>query len=153
LLVSTVSAMILAGPRVMQAMGKGMRQLTVFSTANKNNVPYVAVIFQSVISIILVLTSSFESLITYVGFTLNLFTFLTVLGVFILRIKYKHIQPEYKTPFYPVTPVLFLTISGWILYFIFVSKTKESLYGLGTVLLGFIFYWVSEAFNNKKTNA
>jgi APA family basic amino acid/polyamine antiporter len=152
LLVSTVSAMILAGPRVMQAMGKGMRQLSIFSTANKNNVPYVAVIFQSVISIVLVLTSSFESLITYVGFTLNLFTFLTVFGVFILRIKYKHIQPDYKTPLYPVTPILFLLISGWILFFIFKNKTEESLFGLGTVAVGFIFYWLSERFNNKNAN-
>ncbi len=152
LLVSTVSAMILAGPRVMQAMGKGMRQLSIFSKTNRNNVPYIAIIFQSVISIVLVLTSSFESLITYVGFTLNLFTFLTVCGVFILRKKYKHIQPEYKTPLYPVTPILFLFISGWILFFIFKNKTEESLYGLGTVLLGFIFYWLSEKFNNKKEN-
>ncbi len=153
LLVSTVSAMILAGPRVMQAMGTGMRQLSVFSTSNKNNVPYVAVIFQSVISIILVLTSSFESLITYVGFTLNLFTFLTVFGVFILRFKHKEVQPSFKTPLYPVTPILFLLISGWILFFIFKNKTEESLYGLGTVVIGFIFYLISEKFNNKKANA
>lgn len=152
LLVSTVSAMILAGPRVMQAMGKGMRQLSIFAIANKNNVPYVAVIFQSMISIALVLTSSFESLITYVGFTLNLFTFLTVFGVFILRFKYKEIEPEFKTPLYPVTPILFLLISGWILFFIFKNKTQESLFGLGTVLAGFIFYWLSEKFNSKKEN-
>ena len=146
LLVSTVSAMILAGPRVMQAMGKDMRQLKFFSISNKNNVPYVAVLFQSVISIILVLTSSFESLITYVGFTLNLFTFLTVFGIFILRVKHKHIQTSYKTPFYPVTPILFLLINGWILFFIFKNKTTESLFGLGTVALGFIVYWLSEKY-------
>jgi APA family basic amino acid/polyamine antiporter len=152
LLVSTVSAMILAGPRVMQAMGTGMKQLKIFSTANKNNVPYVAVIFQSVISIILVSTASFESLITYVGFTLNLFTFLTVFGVFILRAKRKDLKPAYKTPLYPVTPILFLLISGWILFFIFKNKTEESLYGFGTVALGFLFYWLSEKFNKKETN-
>ncbi len=152
LLVSTVSAMILAGPRVMQAMGKGMRQLSIFSISNKNNVPYVAVIFQSVISIVLVLTSSFESLITYVGVTLQFFTFLTVFGIFILRIKRKDLKPEYKTPFYPITPLLFLIITGWIIYYIFKNKTQESLFGLGTVLAGFIFYWLSEKFNNKKEN-
>lgn len=144
LLVSTVSAMILAGPRVMQAMGKDMQQLKFFSISNKNNVPYVAVIFQSVISIALVLTSSFESLITYVGFTLNLFTFLTVFGIFILRKKHKEIPTAYKTPLYPVPPILFLLISGWILFFIFKNKTTESLYGLGTVALGFVVYWLSE---------
>jgi APA family basic amino acid/polyamine antiporter len=150
LLISTVSAMILAGPRVMQAMGKGMKQLSFFSTTNKNNVPYIAIIFQSVISIILVMTSSFESLITYVGFTLQLFTFLTVLGVFVLRIKRKDIKPEYKTPLYPVTPILFLVITAWIIYYIFKNKTEESLFGLGTVALGYIFYWLSEKFSKKE---
>lgn len=150
LLVSTVSAMILAGPRVMQAMGKDLKQLRVFSIANKNNVPYISVIFQSVISIILVLTSSFESLITYVGFTLNLFTFLTVFGVFILRTKHKNIHTSYRTPLYPVTPILFLVISGWILFFIFKNKTTESLFGLGTVALGYIVYWLSEKYIKHK---
>lgn len=146
LLVSTVSAMILAGPRVMHAMGNDIRQLKIFSTSNKNNVPYVAVIFQSVISIVLVLTSSFESLITYVGFTLNLFTFLTVFGIFILRAKHKDIQTAYKTPLYPIPPILFLLISGWILFFIFKNKTMESLFGLGTVAFGFLVYWISEKY-------
>ena len=82
----------------------------------------------------------------------SLFTFLTVFGVFILRVKRKELQPAYKTPFYPVTPILFLLISGWILFFIFKNKTQESLYGLGTVALGFIFYWISEEFNKKKEN-
>lgn len=150
LLISTVSAMILAGPRVMQAMGKDMHQLKVFSVSNKNNVPYVSVLFQSVISIVLVLTSSFESLITYVGFTLNLFTFLTVFGVFILRTKHKHIQTTYKTPLYPITPILFLLINGWILFFIFKNKTTESLFGLGTVALGLIVYWLSEKYVKHK---
>ncbi|MBN8693777.1 MAG: amino acid permease [Bacteroidetes bacterium] len=146
LLVSTVSAMILAGPRVMHAMGNDIRQLKIFSISNKNNVPYVAVIFQSVISIVLVLTSSFESLITYVGFTLNLFTFLTVFGIFILRAKHKDIQTAYKTPLYPIPPILFLLISGWILFFIFKNKTMESLFGLGTVAFGFLVYWISEKY-------
>jgi basic amino acid/polyamine antiporter, APA family len=140
LLVSTVSAMILAGPRVMQAMGRDIQQLRFFAITNKNDVPYVSIIFQSVISIILVLTSSFESLITYVGFTLNLFTFLTVMGVFILRTKFKDLSHTYKTPGYPVVPALFLILSGWILFNIFMDKTTESLYGLGTVAIGFIFY-------------
>lgn len=146
LLVSTVSAMILAGPRVMHAMGNDIRQLKIFSTSNKNNVPYVAVIFQSVISIVLVLTSSFESLITYVGFTLNLFTFFTVFGIFILRAKHKEIKTAYKTPLYPIPPILFLLISGWILFFIFKNKTMESLFGLGTVAFGFLVYWISEKY-------
>ncbi|MGZ4090851.1 MAG: amino acid permease, partial [Bacteroidia bacterium] len=147
LLVSTISAMVLAGPRVMQSMGNDIKGLKFFATSNNHNVPYVAIIFQSVIAIVLVITSSFQSLITYVGFTLNLFTFLTVLGIFILRYKFKHVETSYKTWLYPVTPLLFLCIIGYILFHIIKDKPVESLYGLGTVVIGLVIYLVT---NKKK---
>lgn len=147
LLISTISAMILAGPRVMQSMGKDIKQLKWFAISNKNNVPYVSVIFQSVISVILVLSSSFESLITYVGFTLNLFTFLTVFGVFILRYKKTGVKSSFKTPLFPLPPVLFLSIIGWILYSIVIDKPVESLLGFGTVLLGLVVYFLTQKFD------
>jgi APA family basic amino acid/polyamine antiporter len=150
LLISTISAMILAGPRVMQSMGKDIKQLRWFAISNQNNVPYMAVIFQSVISVILVLNSSFESLITYVGFTLNLFTFLTVLGVFILRYKRTDVKSSFKTPLFPLPPLLFLVIIGWILYSIVVDKPFESLMGLGTVLLGLLVYFLTQHFGRNK---
>jgi APA family basic amino acid/polyamine antiporter len=146
LLISTISAMVLAGPRVMKSMGTDIKGLKFFAISNKNNVPYVAIIFQSIIAVILVLTSSFQSLITYVGFTLNLFTFLTVAGIFILRFKHKHLVTSYKTFLYPVTPLLFLSIILFILGYIMLEKPVESLYGLGTVLVGLVVYF----FTNKK---
>ena len=149
LLISTISAMVLAGPRVMKSMGTDIKGLRFFAISNKNNVPYVAIIFQSIIAIVLVLTSSFESLITYVGFTLNLFTFLTVAGIFILRYKHKHIVTSYKTFLYPITPILFLSIILFILTYIMIEKPIESLFGLGTVLLGLIVYFLT---NRKEDN-
>jgi len=149
LLISTISAMILAGPRVMQSMGTRVKGLRFFATANKNNVPYVAIIFQSLIALVLVATSSFESLITYVSFTLNLFTFLTVFGIFILRYKFRHIKTSYKTPLYPVTPIIFLVIILWVLINIVVEKPTESFYGLLTVVAGLAIYFMT----NKETNS
>ena len=139
LLVSTISAMILAGPRVMQSMGQNIKGLRFFATSNKNNVPYVAIIFQSLISLVLVVSSSFDALITYVSFTLNLFTFLTVFGIFIFR--YKKINSSYKTPFYPFTPILFLSIIGWIIVNIVIERPLESALGLATVSLGLLVYY------------
>jgi basic amino acid/polyamine antiporter, APA family len=150
LLVSTISAMILAGPRVMQSMGNDIKGLSFFAKANKNNVPYVAIFFQSAIALALVLTSSFSALITYVSFTLNLFTFLTVFGVFILRRKFKHLKINYRTPFYPVTPILFLVIIFSVIVHIIAEKPIESLAGLVTVLLGLFVYFLA---NKDKTNS
>ena len=147
LLVSTISAMILAGPRVMQSMGKDIKGLRIFATANRNNVPYVAIIFQSLIALILVASSSFESLITYVSFTLNLFTFLTVMGIFILRRKFKHIVTTYKTPLYPFTPIVFLLIISWILVNIVIERPLESLLGLATVVAGLLVFFAASKWN------
>lgn len=149
LLISTISAMILAGPRVMQSMGNNISGLKFFARANMNNVPYVAIIFQSIIALVLVLTSSFESLITYVSFTLNLFTLLTVFGIFILRYKHKQVKTSYKTPLYPLTPVLFLIILLWIIINIIKERPTESLYGFITVAAGLIIYFVT---NRKENN-
>lgn len=148
LLISTISAMILAGPRVMQSMGRNISGLQLFARSNKNGVPYVAIIFQSAIALVLVATSSFESLITYVSFTLNLFTFLTVFGIFILRYKHRHVKTSYKIPLYPLPPVLFLIIILWILYNIIRERPEESAYGLLTVVAGLIIYFLT----NRKPN-
>ncbi|MES2680448.1 MAG: amino acid permease [Bacteroidota bacterium] len=153
LLISTISAMVLAGPRVMQRMGATIPGLSFFAISNKNKIPYVSIIFQSFIALILVATSSFESLITYVSFTLNIFIFLTVFGVFILRYKHKHVKTSYKTPLYPVTPILFLLITLWILYNIVLDKPVESLYGLLTVAAGLLIYFLTNKKDDKKNTA
>ena len=88
----------------------------------------------------------------YVGFTLNLFTFLTVAGIFILRFKHKHIETSYKTFLYPITPLLFLSIILFILVYIMIEKPVESLYGLGTVLLGLFVYFITNKKEDKTTN-
>lgn len=151
LLISTISAMILAGPRVMQSMGRTVPGLHVFARANRNGIPYVAIIFQSAIALLLVATSSFESLITYVSFTLNLFTLLTVFGVFILRYKHRHVKTSYKTPLYPLPPVLFLIIILWILYNIIRERPAESAYGLLTVVAGLVIYFLTNRKNDQNT--
>lgn len=143
LLISTISAMILAGPRVMQRMGQDLRGLGFLSVTNKNKVPYVSVLLQSAIAITLVVISKFEELITYVGFTLNLFTFLTVLGVFILRYRLKKWpQGAFRMPLFPIPAIVFLVIIGWILVNLMQQKPKESLLGVLTVVVGYFFYLV-----------
>lgn len=152
LLISTISAMILAGPRVMQSMGTNIHGLRFFAKSNKNNVPYVAIIFQSLIALVLVYTSSFQSLITYVSFTLNLMTFLTVFGVFILRYKFKHIHTSYKTPPYPITPILFLLIIVWILWNIIIEKTNRIVLWInnGDSRFGHLFFNQQKRNKNRK---
>lgn len=143
LLLSSISAMIMAGPRIIKSMGEDIPLLNALAKTNKNNVPYVAVLTQSLITIVLILTSQFEAVLTFVGFSLSIFTFLTVLSVFILRAK-KIENTGYKTWGYPVTPIIFLLLNGFTIYFVFAQKPIESLYGLLNLLIGFIIYTIGK---------
>ena len=142
LLISSVSSMIIVGPRVYNAMGEDYPRLKWLSK-KRNDIPVLAILFQSLLSIIFIITSTFEQVIVIIGFTLNLFTFITVLGVFVLRRK----RPELKAPFstmgYPYLPGLFLALNLWILCYGFISRPHESIAGIAITLCGLAMYFVA----------
>lgn len=140
-LISSISSMVLAGPRVTQAIGEDIPLFQLLARKNSSGVPYFAILLQLFIVTVLIMTSSFETVITYLGFTLTLSSFITVLGVFIYRLRYPEAPRPYKTWGYPLTPIIFLAISLWMLVFIFIGKPVESLTGIGTVLIGLIVYF------------
>jgi APA family basic amino acid/polyamine antiporter len=142
-LISSISAMTWIGPRVTMAMGEDCRALSFLAWKNGQGVPASAIVAQLVIVIALLLTASFDKVLTYVQFSLTLCSFLTVLGVIVLRQTQPTLPRPYKTWGYPVTPVLFLVISGWMLAHILRSNPRESLAGLATLLLGFVVYFLS----------
>lgn len=142
-LVSSISSMVLAGPRVTQVIGEDIPLFKVLARKNINGIPYYSILLQLAIVIVLLLTSSFDRVITYLGFTLTLSSFITVLGIFVHRFRYPHVCRPYKTWGYPLTPLIFLAISLWMLIFIFIDKPTESLAGIATLLIGLIVYFIA----------
>jgi APA family basic amino acid/polyamine antiporter len=149
LLVSTISSMVIVGPRVIQMIGEDYSVFKLLSKKNSSGIPVVAILSQSVIAMILLFTSSFEMIITYISFTLTLFTTLTVLGVFILRYQRPELERPYKTWGYPVTPAIFLILNVWFLWFVFRGKPVASFIGLGIVALGLVVYLVANKLSKK----
>lgn len=143
LLISTISAMIIAGPRVTQSMGNDHSLFKLFSKTSKNGVPAIAIITQSLISLIFIFTSSFSEVVIYISFTLNLFTFLAVAGIIVMRVKHPNMERPYKTWGYPIVPILFLLITGYLMYFGLLSNLKESILGLFTAILGIAIYFIT----------
>jgi len=141
-LLSSVSSMVFIGPRVAQVMGQDLKQISFLAKQNKHGIPVVAKVIQCAISVFLVITSTFSDVMLYVGFTLNLITFLTVFGLFVMRIRGKIKSDSYKTFGYPVTPFIFLLLSAWTLYFTMSVNYKQSLLGLATILAGSIIYFI-----------
>ena len=143
LLVSTISSMIFAGPRIVQTMGEDLPALGFLAKKSPAGIPTRALLLQTVITLAFVLKPSFKEVLVYAGFVLNLFTFLTVLGVFVLRWRRPDMPRPYRAWGYPVTPLLFLLLSGWTLFFILRDKPWESLYGLLTLGVGVLVYFVA----------
>ncbi len=144
-LVSSISAMTWIGPRVTMTMGEDCHALRFLAWKNAQGVPSRAIIVQTVIVVALLLTAGFEKVLTYVQFSLTLCSFITVLGVIVLRFTQPTLPRPYKAWGYPVTPVLFLLISGWMLFHIFRSNPLESIAGLITLLVGLGIYFLSPA--------
>ena len=91
-----------------------------------------------------ILSSTFESVLVFAGFTLALNSFATVLGVFVLRWRQPDLPRPYRTFLYPVTPLIYLSLTGWTLWFVLVSRPVEGLFGLGVIGSGLIVYLVSQ---------
>lgn len=143
LLISTVSGHVFVGPRIMRAMGEDYHAIRWLQKTSRNNIPVNAFLFQLLIMLIMIYTSTFEQVMIYAGFTLNLVTTLTVAGVFVLRKKEATLPRPYKTWGYPITPIIFLVMSIWTLTFVMIKKPFESSIGLGVVLLGILVYFLN----------
>ena len=143
LLVSTISAMVFAGPRIVQTMGEDLPGLRWLAGRSRAGIPVRALLLQVAITLAFILKPDFKAVLVYAGFVLNLFTFLTVLGVFVLRWRQPHLPRPYRAWGYPVTPLLFLALSAWTLCFIWLDKPVESRYGLCTVAVGLLVYWLA----------
>jgi len=143
LLVSTVSAMIIAGPRVLQVIGQDFSAFRLFSRTNDNGIPVIAIGFQSALSLVFIFTSSFESILVFAGFTLGLNSLFTVAGIFVLRYRQPELERPYRTWLYPLPPLVYLSITGWTLLYILIERPVEALVGVAIIASGGIFYLVS----------
>jgi len=112
LLLSTISAMVLAGPRVLATIGEDVPALRFLSVRNRRGAPTRAVLLQQGLALGFILTDSFEGVLTFAGFTLTLFAMLTVLGVLRLRRREPDLARPFRVPLYPLPPLVFVLVSG-----------------------------------------
>jgi APA family basic amino acid/polyamine antiporter len=115
-LLASVSAMTIAGPRVYYAMARdGLFFRSAASVHASYKTPAVAIIAQSVWASLLVLTASADTLTTYTGFSIVLFSGLAVAAVFVLRAREPGAERPFKALGYPIAPAVFAVASLSIL--------------------------------------
>ncbi len=141
-LIATVSGYLWIGSRITFAMAKDHSLWSSIAVKNKNGIPVRALWLQAIISIILTLTGTFEQVLLYASFVLQLMGTLTVASIFWLKAR----KEAFKSPFKPFLQIAFVCFSVWILGFMLFEQPKESAIGLVFILTGVLTYFIS----NKK---
>jgi len=141
---------IMTGARVYYAMAEdGVFFRSLARVSPRWHTPAGSLILQAIWSIALALSGRYDQLFTYVMFMMVLSYALTVFAIFILRRKRPDAERPYRCTGYPWVPALYVIFSGiWSINAV-VERTKESLAGVGIVLLGvpFYFYWKRQRMN------
>jgi APA family basic amino acid/polyamine antiporter len=143
LMLSTISAMIFVGARITQVMGEDYPVLAALSRRSRVHTPVNAILFQTVITLLFIYTSTFEQVIVYASFTLMLLTTLTVAGVYVLRWRRPDLPRPYRTWGYPVTPAVFLLANTWIMGYVLLERPLESAIGLALIASGGVVYFLN----------
>jgi APA family basic amino acid/polyamine antiporter len=139
-LMASVNSMTISGPRVTSRIGEDLPFFRHFTFRNAGGAPSLSILVQTSIALLLVITSTFETVTLYIGFTLSLFTTLTVLGLLLVRARKKPEQGDYHTPLFPFTPLLFIGLECYSIFYTLTERPLPSLMGLGTVILGLLVY-------------
>jgi basic amino acid/polyamine antiporter, APA family len=147
-LVSSISAMTWIGPRVTMTMGEDIAGLRIFSRRSKQGVPAVAILFQLLVSNLLLLTQSFEAVLDFIQFSLTFCSFFAVLGVVKMRITDPKLPRPYRAWGYPVTPVIFLSVTMFMMYYLVVNRPLQSLAGFAMMSTGLAIYYALRLLSN-----
>lgn len=143
-IVGTLNGCFLTSPRIYFAQAQDGLFFRRFANVHpRHQTPSFAIVAQAVWAAVLLLTGSFESLLDYAMFALWLSYGAMVAGLIVLRVKRPDLQRPYRMWGYPVTPVLFLAITGWFLGNMIVTRPVPSLAGLAFILAGIpvYFFW------------
>jgi APA family basic amino acid/polyamine antiporter len=148
------NGLVLAPARIYYAMSK--ENLFFKRLANvhpKFGTPVQSLALQCIWACLLVLTGTFEQLITYVVFASWIFYAMAAAAVIILRKKSSEAERPYKTWGYPVTPVIFIIFSLYLVVNTLVENPRDSFIGLGLVLLGLpaFYYWKLKQSKNENS--
>ena len=102
------NGLIMAGARVYYTMAKDGLFFKKTGTLNKHAVPQFGLWIQALVASVLCLSGKYGDLLDMISFVVVIFYVLTILGIYILRIKHPDIERPYKAFGYPVLPAIYM---------------------------------------------
>ena len=140
---SAANGMTLTLPRLFYAMARdGVFFARLAEVHPRFATPAAAIVSSSAWSAVLVLTGSFEQLLTYVVFMSWLWFALAALAIFAYRRRPAPAHPAFRTPGYPATPALFILAAMLIVVNTLIAQQVQSVIGLGFAVLGVPAYFI-----------
>jgi APA family basic amino acid/polyamine antiporter len=135
-LFSTVNAMVTVGPRVYYAMAKDKAFFALGAkVSERTGTPVNSILIQGAVAMLITLTP-LPALVFFIGFSLNLFTVLTVASLFRFRRSAGWIRLGAVDFCYPLIPVLYIAVGLWVTSFGFWNEPLRSSVALGVIGLG-----------------
>jgi basic amino acid/polyamine antiporter, APA family len=143
MLLSTLSVYVLIGPRVVFAMSKaGQFPAVAARLTARAETPAVATALQITVALILLWTGTQASIIEYAGVGLAIFSMLAMSSIYVLRWRRPDLPRPFRTPGYPVTPAIYLFLTGLLTVATFLDRPTVSCYALASILAGIPFFYV-----------
>ena len=147
------NGLIMAGARVYYTMAKDRLFFKRTGTLNKNAVPSFGLWIQCLVASLLCLSGKYGDLLDMISFVVVVFYVLTIVGIYILRIKRPDAQRPYKAFGYPVLPAIYILMGIAFCCLLLKFEGKYSLYGLGIVCIGIPIYFITKYFSKDEVPA
>lgn len=138
------NGLILSGARVYYSMAKDGVFFKRTGNLNKFAVPEFGLWIQALVASALCLSGKYGDLLDMISFVAVLFYVLTILGIFILRIKRPNADRPYKAFLYPILPAIYIVMGIAFCILLLIYERAFTLYGLGIVLIGIPIYYFSQ---------
>jgi basic amino acid/polyamine antiporter, APA family len=150
ILLSAVSVQMMVGPRVYYAMAKDR---LIFKSLAKIHptceTPYIAILIQMVLAIIYVFTGTAMTLIIYMGFALNIFPVLAVIGLIYIRYTKPELKSSYRVPLFPLVPLIYILLTIVMMIAALLSWTTTSIFAIGVVIIGIPVFYIWQFIANR----
>lgn len=143
ILLSTISATIMIGPRVYFAMARDRLFFRIAAQVHpKFHTPVMSFVIQGLLSIIYIASGTYEQIQTYMGIALSIFPLVAIVGLMLLRHKRPDIQGPYRTPLYPLFPLIFIVFTVITIITSVIGRPREAGVALLVILLGIPVYFL-----------
>jgi len=141
------NGLIMAGARVYYTMAKDGLFFKKTGTLNKSSVPEFGLWIQCLVAAILCLSGRYGDLLDMISFVVVIFYVLTILGIYILRVKRPDAERPYKAFGYPVLPAIYMLMGLAFCVLLIIYKPNFTWPGLIIVLIGIPIYYVTKYYS------